>query len=117
MLPAANKSEADIDRMLDLYFGLFAKNGVTKSILSRACERIAMAPPVKGRGKFFPDPGELFAECKDAVVERAKKMAALRACLAIIDGPSLPPAPERDARALLRDLGQRLKSPTTQGWT
>lgn len=95
ILPRAGMRPEDVDRMLDLYFGLLAPRGVTRKMLAQACEHIAMKPAKDGK-KFFPDPGQLFEPCREAAHDRKVALQALERAQAIADGmiaatPEEPP--------------------------
>jgi hypothetical protein len=111
VVPRAGLDDDQIERMLDLYFGLLRQNGVTKAMLMRANTAYVMAPR-KGKPRFFPDPGELFELCADEASDRRKAVGALMRALAIIDGPPETRASEAtevpDIEERLRALSQSL---------
>lgn len=90
LLPRANMAPEDVDRMLDLYYGLLVERGVTVAMLRSACKEIAMAP-AKGKPKFYPDPGELYERCRDEALTRQKALRALESASQVL---ALPPPPE-----------------------
>lgn len=85
VVPRGRMEGADVDRMLDQYHSMLARRGVTMAMLTAAREAFAMAPAKDGK-KFFPDPGQLYALCRDDATFRANKLKALRRALALIDG-------------------------------
>lgn len=107
MVPRAGLGADEIDRMLDLYFGLLRKNGVTMRMLQKAQEAYVMAPK-RGKARFFPDPGELFELCADEARQRTKAVAALTRALAIIDG-TVPPAVQEQDEPVAQDIGSKFK--------
>lgn len=111
VLPRAGLGAAEIDRMLDLYFGLLHEAGVTKPMLQAAAKAYVMAP-TKGKPRFFPDPGQLAELCADEAKNRRTSLAALAAALGVLDGGA---AAERgsdkpfDRVAQLRELGEKMR--------
>lgn len=91
ILPRANLDAEDIERMLDLYYGLLSERGIPIRILQNACKTYVMAPR-KGKAKWFPDPGELAELCADDLREHRQKMAALQRGIEILDGKQDAPA-------------------------
>lgn len=110
-LPRAGIAPGDAHDMLDLYFGLLLKAGLTGSMLRSACERYVMAS-TNGKPKFFPDPGQIAEMCADEIKQRRKAMAALEKAAAILEAPSASPEAERgdpvDQR--LRDLAESMRA-------
>jgi hypothetical protein len=111
LLPRSNMAPADIDRMLDLYHALLAKQGVTRSMLATACERAVMAPSKDGK-RFFPDPGTLFHLCRDDVAWRARRLRALQAAADIVAMATRMDAeiPANFMRARLHEIGESLRA-------
>jgi hypothetical protein len=107
--------------MLDLYYGLLAKNGVTARMLSEACEQYVMAQSKDGRGKFYPDPGQLYDLCRHEAAARVSQKRALEHSRNILVGGGKPEgqpknnAP-RDFRAALAALksGMEQSPPKTE---
>lgn len=112
ILPRANLGPDEIERMLDLYFGLLREAHVTKPMLVRASKAFVMAPK-KGKARWFPDPGELYEMVADEAASRRQKLTALVRALEVLDGKLLA-APEtegpvvEDVQARLRALGEKM---------
>lgn len=88
-LPRAGLSPADANDMLDLYFGLLHKAGVTGKMLTSAAERYVMMPTGL-KGKFFPDPGQLAEMCAGDIRDRRLALEALEKARSVLDGPAPP---------------------------
>ena len=85
-LPRAGMSAADVSDMLDLYFDLLSRYGVSDRMLSEAAERYVMATPSeRKRSKFYPDPGELYDLCRDDVRYKQKRFQALTRALRALE--------------------------------
>lgn len=112
VVPSSQQSEEDYDRKLDLYFALFQMHGVTRDMLRLACATYAMAPRVKGRDKFFPDPGTLFEFMADQARTRKQALLALQRALDVLDGKLLPEAEPQlvseETRGRMRHVGSML---------
>lgn len=112
ILPRANLDLDQVDRMLDLYFGLLREAGVTQPMLTKAAQAFVMAPK-KGKPRFFPDPGELAEMVADQARDRKRSLSAFRRSLDILSGNGA--GPERgeavafDAGARLKALGERMR--------
>jgi len=111
MLPRGQMSGDDVTRMLDLYHALLAKRGVTQRILVAACEAYVMAPTKDGK-KFFPDPGQLFAMCRDDAAHRAAKLKAYRRALDIVKSDAQGEAviPADDLRDRFKKLNEMFRA-------
>lgn len=86
LLPRANLGAGEIERMLDLYFGLLREAGITRQMLTSACKHFVMAPK-KGKARFFPDPGELVEICADDLRVRLQSLMAYRKALELLGNP------------------------------
>lgn len=84
-LPRAGLSTRDAHDMMDMYFGLLKKAGVTGEMLMNASEAYVMRP-TGDKGKFFPDPGQLAEICAAEIDSRRRAIAAARRGLEVIDG-------------------------------
>jgi len=108
LMPRANLSPDDAHTMLDLYFQLLSRAGVTGKMLRSAAERFVMAPN-EGKAKWFPDPGQLRDLCADDIKTRRQKMLALEKANQLL---ALPP-PADDALGSmaqrLNELGDRMR--------
>jgi hypothetical protein len=112
VLPAAAKTPDEVDRMLDLYFGLLREAGITRAMLSGAAKAFVMAPR-KGKPRFFPDPGELAEMCAEESRHRRRALDQLRKGMEILSGGAENPAPVEpsfDAAARLRDLSEKMRA-------
>lgn len=89
VLPSGAKTEDQVDRMLDLYFGLLRDAGVTFPMLRDAAKRFVMAPN-GGKAKFFPDPGQIAEVCAEDIRIRRRALAALDAAMAVAEGRAEP---------------------------
>jgi hypothetical protein len=94
VVPSSNVGDEDGERMLDLHFGIYKLNGVTRDMLRFACMVFAAAP-TKGKPKWFPDPGTLLEIVADQARARKRDIAALRRGLDVLDG-KIKPEPEPD---------------------
>lgn len=115
VLPRAGLGADEIDRMLDLYFGLLREIGVTKPMLARAAKDFVMTPR-KGKPKFFPDPGELAEQCRADAFERQHALEALSRAQGVLDGKVAPPAADGfapDISARLRALSDKMRTGET----
>ena len=90
-LPRAGLLPADAHDMLDLYFGLLRKAGMTGPMLRAACERYVMRS-TDGKGKFFPDPGQLLDMCRGEATGRLTALSALERGIELLDGKFPEPA-------------------------
>jgi hypothetical protein len=108
LLPSAGIQVAEVDRMLDLYFGLWREAGLTLPMLNRAIKTYVMTPR-NGRSRFFPDPGEIAEQVGEEARERRKALKALMRALEILDAAKDAPPPDGppmvDIRAKLKELG------------
>jgi hypothetical protein len=87
--PSAAATEENVERKFDLYFSLFERAGVTLGMLQQACAAYAMAP-LKGRPKFFPDPGALYELMADDARRRKRDLIALHRARDVLDGKIKP---------------------------
>lgn len=109
-LPRAGIDGADGDAVHELYYRLLERNGVTARILRNACEAHITAPP-KARGKFYPDPGEILALCRDDLSEKATKTKAMekaRQRLLELNGEASPAAQDLVPPGKLRSVAEIL---------
>lgn len=93
IVPAANLSEAAVARKLDLYFGLLRDAGMTWTLMVSASKQFVMRP-MKGKTRWFPDPGELVEIVKEDIVDRRQRISALQRGMDIVSGFIAPPKPE-----------------------
>lgn len=105
VLPRSNPG--DVQRMLDLHFGLLSRAGVTGRMLRGASERFVMLP-TNGRSKFFPDPGQLAEMCADEIKDRRRAELAVKKALELIDAP-LAPEPKYASASFIEKLTQRFR--------
>lgn len=113
-LPRAGLSPSDAHDMLKLYFSLLSRAGITGRMLVTAVERYIMAP-AGGKGKFFPDPGQLAEMCADDLRARDRDLQGLERALAFVEGPvaaNSSPAGEPSRRDGLRILSENLAALT-----
>lgn len=101
LLPRANLAPADVDRMLDLYFGLLHEARMTRAILVSACKRYVTAPK-KGKQRWFPDPGELIEIVQDEINERKQRIQAIQRGLDVLAG-RMPAEKEPEVKYVTRD--------------
>jgi hypothetical protein len=103
VVPSSNLGDEDSERMLDLHFGIYKLNGVTRDMLRFACMVFAAAP-TQGKPKWFPDPGTLLEIVADQARARKRDIAALRRGLDVLDGKVKPPSePEYPAPEVLAE--------------
>lgn len=107
VVPSSDLSADDMARKLDLHFGIYRLNGVTRDMLRYACMVFAAAP-TKGKAKFFPDPGALLEIVADQAKARKQIRMALQRALDVLDGKLKPePLPEpvsAEERARRREM-------------
>lgn len=119
LVPRAGLGPDEIDRMLDLYFGLLRQEGVTQPMLARAAQAFIMAPK-KGKPRFFPDPGELYELCADEAAARRRALSALEQALEALNDaadPKASPAERFVTREQLHELSEKLRVPESSGAT
>ena len=110
ILPRAGLAGSDVDRMLDLYFGLLRAAGLTARMLKDAAMRVVMQPN-GGKARFFPDPGQLAELCAEDIRTRNAKLEALDRALAIIETPASDTAEPKRTDPVgkrLHDLAEKL---------
>ena len=109
-----------------LYLELLREAGVTGAIFIAACKRIIMAEPLPGKTKFFPDPGQIAAVCREDAEDRRRQLEALNGAIALLETPAplsdapLPPEEIDRRRAMLRSfvVGEPVsKGPSSQSRT
>jgi hypothetical protein len=95
-----------------LYLELLREAGVTGEMFIAACKRIIMAEPLPGKTKFFPDPGQIAAVCREDAEDRRRQLEALNGAVALLEAPApaaqseapLPPEEIDRRRAMLRSF-------------
>lgn len=76
-LPRAGIQTGTGGHVIDTYWALFVKAGITFEMLKLACEGYVMAHRKPGETKFYPDPGQLHALCADDLKDAARKRGTL----------------------------------------
>lgn len=105
-----------------LYLELLREAGVTGEMFKSACKRAIMQEPPPGKTKYFPDPGQIAALCKDDIEDRKRALAALTGAFALLEAPAPAPEPEltdemiakrrRDLEAVSEKLRAMPRTPT-----